>query len=244
MTRGEPVPPASRPPVRRRALLRVVVDPLAWILALAGFFDGISDNWLHALLLLGAAIAVWWDEWLIVTGRPGVDAPPLITGDWASGRRRTVVVAVGAVAIVYAVVVGGFERYTWPVTVAVLLPGTVALVVAWRGPLYDRAEPGPVSRLSVAGWTAVLVLAGLWELIALLMQPDLQQGSLDHPTISFMMDTVLAGHLGRTVTLLLWLALGWWLLGLAPARHGPVSGAPAGLREGSATSDRATEAGR
>ena len=114
--------------------------------------------------------------------------------------------------------VGSLERYTWPSTVAVLLPGTVALVVAWRGPLYDRVGPGPVSRLSVVGWASVLVLAGLWELTALLLQPNLQLGSIDHPTVSFMMDTVLAGHLGRTVTLLVWLALGWWLLSLAPAR--------------------------
>jgi hypothetical protein len=228
----------------------VALDPLAWILALAGFFDGISDNWLHALLLLGAAVAVWWDEWLAVTGRPGVDAPPLVTDDVPPRRRRTTVVAVWALAVVYAVVVGGFERYTWPVTVAVLLPGTVALVVAWRGPLYDRAEPGPVSRWSVVGWTSVLVLAGLWELTALLMQPDLQQGSLDHPTVSFMMDTVLAGHLGRTVTLLAWLALGWWLLGLAPAHRAAAAPTSAGVHErsagpvGSVGSDPAGEVGR
>jgi hypothetical protein len=227
VTSGVPVPPAARPPVSRRAVVRVAVDPLAWILALAGFFDGISDNWLHALLLIGAAVAVWWDAWLTATGRPGVDAAPLLPDAAPQRRRRAAVLPAVALVVLYAVVVGSFERYTWPVTVAVLLPGTVALVVAWRGPLRDRPVPAPLSRVSVAGWTAVLVLAGLWELTALLLQPDLQQGSLDHPTVSFVMDTVLAGHVGRTVTLLLWLALGWWLLGLAPARHG--AGARAGL---------------
>jgi hypothetical protein len=216
---GAPRPPASRPPERGRALLRAAADPLAWILALAGFFDGISDNWLHALLLMGAAVAVWADAWLTATGRPTVDAPPLLTGDRVHGRRRSRVVAVCAVAVAYAVVVGGFARYTWPPTVAVLLPGAVALVVAWHGPVYDRREPAAVSRATVVAWTTVLVAAGAWELSALLLQPDLRLGSPDHPTVSFMMDTVLAGHLGRTVTLLAWLALGWWLLGLAPARQ-------------------------
>jgi hypothetical protein len=226
VTRDERTEPLHRPTVRTRSRLSVAFDPLAWILALAGFFDGISDNWLHALLLIGAACAVWWDAWLTATGRPAVDAPPLVRAEADRGRRWALTATVVAVAVVYAVVVGAFARYTWPPTLAVLLPGAVALVVAWRGPLRDRAEPPRPSRLSVVAWSAVLVLAGLWELTALLLQPTLQLGSLDHPTLSFMMDTVLAGHLGRTVTLLVWLIVGWWLLGLAPSRHRPTEGVP------------------
>jgi hypothetical protein len=231
LTRAEPTrqtQPAGRP---ARPGLHALVDPLAWILALAGFFDGISDNWLHALFLLGAAVAVWWDEWLTATGRPLADAPPLLPHQDARGRRPVVLTAC-ALAVVYAVAVGGLERYTWPTTFAILLPAAVALVAAWRGPLYERAEPPRVSRVTVLGWWLVLVLGGLWELWALLLQPSLALGSIDHPTISFMMDTVLASHLGRTVTLLCWLALGWWLLSLAPSRLGAVPEVAASAGEG------------
>jgi len=225
VTRADPTQRARRSGAAEHVGLRVALDPLAWILALAGFFDGISDNWLHAALLMGAAVAVWWDAWLEETGRASPDAPPLVPRGIPVGRRRLAVLVGCTVAVLYCVVVGSFERYTWPVTVAILLPATVGLVASWRGPLYDRATPPRVSRLSVLGWSTVLVLAGLWELGALLLQPTLQLGSSDHPTISYMMDTVLAGHLGRSVTLLAWLALGWWLLGLAPAGPVPRPGA-------------------
>ena len=224
--------------------MRVAVDPLAWVLALAGFFDGISDNWLHALLLLGAAVAVWWDAWLTATGRPAVDAPPLLTGEPLHGRRRARVLAVCAVAVAYAVVVGGFERYTLAADAwRCCCPGRSRSSSRGTDRVYDRAEPAPVSRFTVVGWSAVLVAAGVWELSALLLQPNLELGSPDHPTISFMMDTVLAGHLGRTVTLLAWLALGWWLLGLAPAHHRTESGAD-GAGRTSTASDPAREGGR
>jgi hypothetical protein len=121
-------------------------------------------------------------------------------------------------AVGFSVVVGGFERYTWPPTLAVLLVAVVVLVIGWRGPLRPRAVPAPIGRVAVWVWSAVLVVAGGWELLALLAQPSLQEGSSAHPTVSYLMDSVLAGHAGRTVTLLIWLALGWFLLADAPGR--------------------------
>ncbi len=240
MTRAQPTQQARRRGGADRVGLRVALDPLAWILALAGFFDGISDNWLHAALLMGAAAAVWGDAWLEATGRARPDAPPLLRRGVRSGPRRLAVLVGCSVAVGYCVVAGSFERYTWPITVAVLLPATVALVAAWRGPLYDRPVPAPVSRLSMVGWSLVLVLGGLWELCALLLQPTLELGSADHPTISYLMDTVLAGHVGRTVTLLGWLALGWWLLGLAPDRSSAVDPGAAAPTARSADGETAT----
>ncbi|MFI5100808.1 MAG: hypothetical protein ACHQE5_09905 [Actinomycetes bacterium] len=211
----EATPQVRKSRAARRGLLAAWSDPLVWVLVLAGFFDGISDNWLHAFVLIGAAVAVWWDTWCRVGGRPTRPDVPLLRADQPS-RRATVLIALAAVT--FSVVVGGFERYTWPPTVAVLLPAVVVLALGWRGPLRPSEVPAPIGRRSAWAWSLVLVTAGCWELVALLLQPNLQQGSADHPTVSFLMDTVLAGHLGRSVTLLLWLALGWFLLAVAPGR--------------------------
>jgi hypothetical protein len=61
-------------------------------------------------------------------------------------------------------------------------------------------------------WVAVFLALALWELAALLLQPSLTTPSAAHPTISTLTDPVLASHLGRSITLSLWLVLGWLLL--------------------------------
>jgi hypothetical protein len=204
----------GRTSLRRR--LALALDPLAWALLLAGVVDGFSDNWVHAVLLMAAAAAVWWDAWWESSGHP-TPAPVAFLGARRDLRDRPgLVVALLLAAVAFALVAGSWETYTWPMTFAVLVPATVGLVVGWRGTLYERPVPGPVSRRTAAIWWTVLVAGGLWELAALLLQPDIEVGSPDHPTISFLMDSVLAGHAGRTVTLLLWLLLGWWLLAHAP----------------------------
>jgi hypothetical protein len=210
-------PPHVRPPrAGSRGLLEASSDLLVWVLVLAGFFDGISDNWLHALVLLGAAAAVWWDTFARAAGRPMRPDVPLLHDSEPSRPWRVLIVLT---VLAFSVVVGGFERYTWPPTVAVLLPAVAVLVIGWRGPLRPRPVPPPVDARSVWAWSFVLVAAGSWELVALLLQPTLQEGSTDHPTVSVLMDSVLAGHLGRSVTLALWLGLGWFLLAQAPGRE-------------------------
>jgi hypothetical protein len=196
----------------------VVLDPLAWALALAAFFDGVSDNWVHAALLATAAGAVWYDHWQRVSGGPRHPSVPLLRNDSALiGPARTRVVGVVlALAAVYCVVVGAWALYTWPTTVAVAVPAAVWLALAWRGPLRARPVPAAVSRRTAVLWGAVVVAAGSWELLALFEQPNLRDGSYDHPTLSYLMDTVLASHAGRTVTLALWLLLGYALLNGAP----------------------------
>jgi hypothetical protein len=172
-------------------------------LSLAAVVDGISDNWVHGVLLGGAAVAVAVDARKARPGRPLLRA----------ALTPVAGLLLVAAALTYAVGVGGFRRYTWPVTVAVVVPGVAALVLAWRGPL--RARPVPPRHRGGWLWAIVLVAGGLWELQALLLQPSLQVSSQAHPTISTLMDSVLASWPGRSVTLAVWLALGWYLLGSA-----------------------------
>jgi hypothetical protein len=112
---------------------------------------------------------------------------------------------------VYAVLVGGLARYSLPATLAVWAPAA-GVAVAWRHPVADGPDPAPVPAAGTAAWAVLFVALALWELAALLLQPSLTTTSWTHPTISVLLDPVLATHLGRTVVLSLWLAAGWWLL--------------------------------
>jgi len=72
--------------------------------------------------------------------------------------------------------------------------------------------PEPLDTLGALAWGAVFVAAGLLELASLLMQPSIRTASYAHPTLSYLMDPVLASHGGRSITLLVWLGIGWFLL--------------------------------
>jgi hypothetical protein len=93
-----------------------------------------------------------------------------------------------------------------------MAPGVAAIVIAWRTPSLDEDAPAPIERVGAFAWAAVFIALGLWELAALLLQPDLVTMSYAHPTISALMDPVLASHAGRSATLFVWLGLGWFLL--------------------------------
>jgi hypothetical protein len=202
---------------------RALQDPVIICLLLAGFFDGISGNPIHSTLLFSTALALALDRGVRL--RREIDPADVAADRGAASALRTdlsveddgipntVLRAVAVTgAFMYAVVVGGFARYSWPATFAVLVPGALALTVAWRGPFHPRLEPGPLDPLGTITWGAIVVALSGWELQALFLQPTLSTDSYAHPTISFLTDAGLASHLGRSIALLAWLALGWFLL--------------------------------
>jgi hypothetical protein len=183
--------------VGRLAGLRRPVIP---VLVLAGVFDWLSGNPIHSILLFGVAAALVREEWL---GRaPAVARPVPLPPVGASIM----------IALLYAILIGEFGRYSWPATLAVLAPATTGLLLGWGGPLVERPAPDPPQGRGGVAWTAVFVSLGLWELAALLLQPSLTTDSYAHPTISVLTDPILASHLGRSVALFLWLGLGWFLV--------------------------------
>jgi len=191
-----------------RSWPRALADPVAGVLLLAGIGDAASGNPLDALLLFGvAASLVWWRR------SGGVERPAAaVAGGGAAVfpvRRISARVAVlGATA--FALAVGGFPRYSWPLTFAVLVPGALGLVHAWRQPLSGDAGPR-LARIGVAVWLALLVGLGLWELTNLLLQPTLTTDSWAHPTLSVLLGPILDAWWGRTLGLFSWILLGWWL---------------------------------
>lgn len=100
-----------------------------------------------------------------------------------------------------------FAAHSWPLTVVVGLVGVLGLGWAW----VTLGDSPPVGRLSLSGWlpwATVLSALGVWELSALIGQPTLEAGSYAHPTISYLLDPVLATYPGRLLGILLWLVAG------------------------------------
>ena len=128
----------------------------------------------------------------------------------AGARYRVAVFAAGGIA--FAIVVASFSRYSWPATVAVASLGAAVVAWGWQTPREGRPSRAEPARRGVIAWAAVLVVGGLWELSALLLQPSLTTDSPTHPTISVLTDPLLASHAGRAFVLLLWLASGWYLV--------------------------------
>lgn len=197
---------AGAPPV-----LRVFRDPVVLVLTVAGIVDvATGDPAMHGIALVAVAAVLIRDGVSRSAPIPGTAAERPATRTWPRFRFAPVVVAVG---VLYAVLVGWFGRFSWPLTIGVAVPGVLAVTAAWRTPV---AEPGPapLDPVGKAAWLAVFLSLAAWEVQALLLQPSLTTASWDHPTLSTLMDPVLAGHLGRSVTMIVWLALGGYLLRL------------------------------
>ena len=131
-------------------------------------------------------------------------------------RTRPVRIRVAAIgvfgAVSYSLIVGSFTRYSWPATAGVVGLGAGVVMVGWGGPTRRRQIPGAFSRPGVVTWGSMLIVGGLWELAALLEQPNIDTSSYAHPTISTLTDPLLGSSLGRSVALLGWIALGAYLV--------------------------------
>jgi hypothetical protein len=194
--------------IRIRSLIGSSVRrPVVPILVLAGIADILSgDPIVHGTALVAVGVAIWLDA-----RRHGAEAETAtpVRPAQVPLLRVTGLRILGAAA--FAVVVGAFARYSWPATIAVAIPATAGVIVAWRTP-GGRIDPGPLDRRGVLGWASVFVALALFELTNLLLQPSLAKGSLNHPTVSVLLDPVLGSHPGRTAFLAVWLSCGWFLI--------------------------------
>src|SRR5438093_7000243 len=199
---------AGTPP---RSFLAAAREPIiVTIFVLAGIFEVLSgDPVAHGAVLFAVAGLLTWDGLHRRHGQP--DASPADPRAMPTVRPNFTPAIVFA-GLAYAAVVGTFGRYTWPSTVSVVGPGAAGVAVAWRSPTRRATEPLGLDAWGTLSWVGVFLALALWELAALLLQPSLTTPSAAHPTISTLMDPVLASHIGRTITLILWLAFGWLLV--------------------------------
>lgn len=115
--------------------------------------------------------------------------------------------------LLYAAVASLTTPLTWVASVAVLVPGVVVLVLA--GAPRSRADTGlfqeRLSRTALA-WGGVVALAASWDLAAWLAQPAYNVASVDHPTISLLLDPLSGSPLPRLVLWCCWLYVGYRLV--------------------------------
>lgn len=189
-------------------------QPIVLILLLIALFTTVTGKPLDGFLMLTVATLLIWDA---MRPQP-VQYPDFGTAGRGSACRHRVTrrqLAAGlswfAAGLVYAAVVGGFTRYSWPATIPVVALGCLAVAVGWQGPLRRRAALTGRALRRAWLWGVVLVAGGLWELSSLLQQPHLTTDSYAHPTISALTDPLLGSHPGRTVALGAWLLIGYFL---------------------------------
>jgi hypothetical protein len=121
-------------------------------------------------------------------------------------RWRWRATALVTVALAYAWIAGGLRPFTWPAAVSTTLGGVAIFALAWR--YRGDTTPDPHDGRYLVAWTAWLVAVTGWELWALSMTPR-----STHPTLSSMINSAMETHPGRSIAVLAWLALGWWLAG-------------------------------
>jgi hypothetical protein len=236
LRRDRPMPPGepllvgrrSRPAALASALLLALRDPVVVVFLLAAIFDALSgDSLFDAMALFAVAASLGWDRVRSRRAPRGGAGAATPAGGGRGGEHATPAAPTTAgrtgvnlrasprlvlASLAYATVVGGFSRFSLPVSIAVVAPGTAAVAVAWRGSSRGDLGGDQVDPLGAVVWASVFVALALWELTSLLLQPSLTTESFAHPTISFLMDPVLSSHFGRSVGLWLWLASGWFLL--------------------------------
>jgi hypothetical protein len=110
----------------------------------------------------------------------------------------------GAAAVGYATLAAWCRPLTVEAAAAVVLPAIVLVVLA----AHRRPRPRVVlaSRYR-ASWAGLVVLFAAWEVTAALWGNDAA-----HPTLSLLLDPVLATYPGRVVGWIAWLGVGRWLV--------------------------------
>ncbi|MEU7764780.1 hypothetical protein AB0B25_06620 [Nocardia sp. NPDC049190] len=134
-----------------------------------------------------------------------------MTGEPAQPARR-IQWSLAVVVSVLVAAAGAVTRpFSWSANVLVALPVLAILVSAWRATPQHTRRTARLRR-AVAVWSTLLIAATAWEAYAFVRQPDWIRPSVDHPTLSTLLDPALEHGPLRFVGWLAWLGIGWWLV--------------------------------
>jgi hypothetical protein len=115
---------------------------------------------------------------------------------------------VAAAVLAGGIAVGAGLR-SWPVRAIVIVAGLLVLVRTFAARV---PEGGPTGARRAWPWAVVAVSICLIELASFVQQPDLRTGSVEHPTLSVLIDPLLASPVARGVAIAAWLLGGCLLL--------------------------------
>jgi hypothetical protein len=211
---------------RRLAPVADLVHPIVLAFLAAAFFSRLSGDPVRAVYFAVVGILLAADRLArrnrrrpTATVLRGPGAMAGVAGlafspDSVLSRRaainRWLVIALPA-GLAYAVVVGSFRPYSNAATISITLLAVAAVVAAWRTSGGSTTEPERLDGMGMAAWGLLLLGFGVWELIALFMQPAMTTDSPAHPTLSYLANGLLHAWPGRSAVLFAWLALGWYL---------------------------------
>ncbi|NYE18553.1 hypothetical protein [Microbacterium immunditiarum] len=142
-------------------------------------------------------------------------------------RPRTLAVAAGAVAA--GVVLMLAPRHSVAAGAAMIGVGVAAAIAAWAPARSEqrrpRAWPSATRRLAWS-WAAVWLIACLWEVAQVTLGGSTPGGRAAHPALSDIVNPLLDVPLGKGAFVVVWLALGVFLIrrgttGRAPSRREP-----------------------
>lgn len=196
-------------------IFTVMKDPVAWILVIAGVVELLSGGTAArgAILFAGAGLILADRIRLglarararVTAGTVQTELPHRLSpGALQAAVLRSTWIAAAVVAVLVTAL---FAVHSLPLTAATGLVGILVVGWAW---LTQPDEPSTLrpARLGLLVWAGLFLALGLWELTALLGQPTLTDMSYDHPTISYLLDPVLATYPGRVLGFALWAAAG------------------------------------
>ena len=185
----------------------IVREPAIPLLGLAGLVQVVRAYPVDVVLHAGSLCLA-----VLLLRRPGgdrlVDASPSPT----TGRTR---VAALVTAAAYGLAVSFVPQTSWWLDACLAVPGVVALWLlvsrgrAVRIPVAP-AEPARPTRWWV--WPALGLSVALIELTSFLSQPDPRTDSVDHPTLSTVIEPALGNQAMRALAVGGWLLVGWWLM--------------------------------
>jgi hypothetical protein len=128
--------------------------------------------------------------------------------------RRWVGFAVVA-ALTYGFIASFTRPFTWPADVVISIPLALAAVTVglrtWQSqPPSQTGVDHPLPPLWDRGWLPWALTIGAvvaWELFTFVSAPRSA-----HPTLSILINLLDSSHLGKTMAVAVWLALGWNLV--------------------------------
>lgn len=189
-----------------RRTLTVLRDPVAWVLVVAGVVEMISGGTVArgAILFAGSALILADRYRTTHSGSATTPAPQFRAESLQQTLRTRRSLLIAATA---ALATAALQVHTLPLTAIVGGVGILAVGWAWLTEPRERPADRP-SWTSLLTWGGLFLALGLWELNALLGQPSIDQTSPDSPTISYLMEPVLATYPGKAATLGIWVIAG------------------------------------
>lgn len=214
MSRQSTEPKTLRRPVTHRAAAWTVANPTVPVLLIASVVQAYREAVVALAACVGTVLVILWDRrrWPRRTPVPPPRPAPL-------GWGLALALAVGILA--FADLVGHLPRASVVASAALALPGLIAAALVLRSPRPDPSgptkptDPGasePAPTRWRFGWMGVALAAAAIELAAFLSQADPQVGNPQRPTISAVVEPLLDSPTARTVAIVVWLAIGVWLI--------------------------------